>query len=177
MKRIVIFLVTSALAISLLNACGPSEEEIERREQARQDSLEQVRQQQLEQQRQDSIEQARQDSIQAAKEREEERNRIEFDEDGSFAVQVESWRSQEKAEQQVQKWVDRGYENAYVVEHGNEDTGDVWYRVRLGYLATQDMAQKLKDKIQREYNEPSWISTTNGNQSSESSAEASEDEK
>lgn len=157
MKRIVIFLVTSALAISLLNACGPSEEEIERREQARQDSLEQVRQQRLEQQRQDSIEQARQDSIRAAEEREKER-RIEFDSDGAFSVQVESWRSEEKAEQQVQKWVDRGYENAYVVKYGNEDTGDVWFRVRLGYLATRDMAEKLRDKLQRENNEPSWIS-------------------
>lgn len=159
MKQIVIFLVTSALAISLLNACGPSEEEIERQEQARQDSLEQVRQQRMEQQRQDSIEQARQDSIEAAK-KEEERNRIEFDSDGQFAVQVEAWRSEEKAENVVQKWVDRGYENAYVVKHGNEDTGDVWFRVRLGHLGTKEMAEKLRDKLQREYDEPSWISLT-----------------
>lgn len=159
MKRIVIFLITSFIAISLLNACGPSEEEKQRQEQARQDSLEQVRQQQLAQQRQDSIEQARQDSIEAAKKREKERNRIEFASDGAFSVQVEAWRSKDKAEAQVQKWVDRGYENAYVVKHGNEDTGNVWFRVRLGHLATSDMAQKLKDKIQREYNEPSWISS------------------
>lgn len=176
MKRIVIFLVTSALAISMLNACGPSEEEIERREQARQDSLEQVRQQRLEQQRQDSIEQARQDSIQAAEEREKERNRIEFDSDGAFSVQVESWRSEEKAEQQAQKWVDRGYENAYVVKYGNEDTGDVWFRVRLGYLATRDMAEKLRDKLQRENNEPSWISMrSDDEQTSEDSEESGED--
>lgn len=158
MKRIVIFLITSFIAISLLNACGPSEEEQQRREQARQDSLEQVRQQRLEQQRQDSIEQARQDSIEAAKKRERERNRIEFASDGSYSVQVEAWRSRHKAEAQVQKWVERGYENAYVVKYGNEETGDIWFRVRLGRLATKDMAQKLKDKLQREYNERSWIS-------------------
>lgn len=157
MKRIVIFLIISFIAISLLNACGPSEEEKQRREQARQDSLEQVRQQKLEQQRQDSIEQARQDSIQAAKKRKRERNRIEFASDGAFSVQVEAWRSKGKAESQVQKWVDRGYENAYAVKHGNEDTGDIWFRVRLGHLATQDMAQKLKSKIQRKYNETSWV--------------------
>lgn len=166
MKRIVIFLITSAIAISLLNACGPSEEEMERREQARQDSLEQVRQDSIEQARQDSIEQARQDSIQAAKKRERERNRIEFDPDGRFSVQVEAWRSKEKAENQVQKWVDRGYENAYVVKYGNEETGDIWFRVRLGHLATRDMAEKLKDKLQREYNEPSWISLTQDKQES-----------
>lgn len=158
MKRLVIFLFTSILAVSMLNACGPSEEELQRREQARQDSLEQVRQQELAQQRQDSIaqarEQARQDSIAAAK----ERNRIEFDSSGSYAVQVEAWRSQDKAEAQVQKWKDRGYENAYVIETGNEDTGNIWYRVRLGRVADKEMAQKLQDKLQRQHQAESWVS-------------------
>ncbi len=161
MKRIVIFIITSAFAISLLNACGPSEEEIQRRKEARQDSLERVRQQRLEQQRQDSIEQARQDSIEAAKKRERERNRIKFDSNGSFAVQVEAWRSRDKAQAQVQKWVDRGYENAYVVKFGTEETGNIWFRVRLGRLATKDMAEKLEAKLKREYNEKSWISMAN----------------
>jgi len=160
MKQITIFLITAIISIGLLNACGPSEEEIRQREQARQDSLEQVRQQRIEQQRQDSIQQARQDSIEAAKQRERERNRIEFDSDGAFAVQVEAWRSRDKAEAQVQKWVDRGYENAYVVKFGNEETGDIWFRVRLGHLATKDMAEKLEAKLKREYNEPSWTSMT-----------------
>jgi cell division septation protein DedD len=158
MKQLTIFLIVSIVSIGLLNACGPSEEEIQQREQARQDSLEQVRQQRLEQQRQDSIQQARQDSIEAAKQRERERNRIEFDSDGAFAVQVEAWRSRDKAQAQVQKWIDRGYENAYVVKFGNEDTGDIWFRVRLGHLATMDMAEKLEAKLNREYNEPSWTS-------------------
>lgn len=157
MKRIGIFLITAAISVSLLQACGPSEEEIQEREQARQDSLEQVRQDSIEQVRQDSIEQARQDSIEQAK-KEEERNRIEYDENGKFAVQVESWRSEVKAEQQVQKWIDRGYENAYVVKTGNEDTGDVWFRVRLGHVATEEMAEKLQDKLERNHDEESWIS-------------------
>jgi cell division septation protein DedD len=158
MKRIGIFLLTSIISIGLLNACGPSEEEIQRQKEARQDSLEQVRQQRLAQQRQDSIEQARQDSIAAAKERERERNRITFDDEGSFAVQVEAWRSRDKAQQQVQKWVERGYENAYVVKFGKEETGNIWFRVRLGRLATKEMAQKLEDKLAREYDAQSWTS-------------------
>lgn len=159
MKRIVIFLITSAMAISMLQACGPSEEEIQRREQARQDSLERVKQQRLEQQRQDSIEQARQDSIEAAK-RKRERNRIEYDSNGAFAVQVEAWRSKEKAEAQIQKWVDRGYENAYVVKMGNEENGDVWFRVRLGRVATKQMAEKLQNKLMDNHDAKSWISMT-----------------
>ncbi|HKK45941.1 MAG TPA: SPOR domain-containing protein [Balneolaceae bacterium] len=169
MKKIAIYLVMSAFAVSLLNACGPSQKEKQRREQARQDSLARVRQQRLEQQRQDSIAQARQDSIQAAKERERERNRIEFDPNGPYAVQVESWRSQDKAQAQVQKWKDRGYDNAYVVKFGNEDTGDIWFRVRLGRLPTKDMAEKLRDKLQRQYSAQSWTSMikadTTGNMS------------
>ncbi len=157
MKRVVIFLITSAMAISMLQACGPSEEEIQQREQARQDSLERVKQQRLEQQRQDSIEQARQDSIEAAK-RERARNRIEYDSNGAFAVQVEAWRSEDKAKAQIQKWVERGYENAYVVKMGNEETGNIWFRVRLGQVATKDMAEKLQDKLMRNHNEKSWIS-------------------
>lgn len=169
MRRIVIFLVTSIFAISLLNACGPSEEEKQRREQARQDSLEQIRQQRLAQQRQDSIEQARQDSIAAARKRERERNRITFVEDGTFAVQVEAWRSKDKAQGQVQKWVDRGYENAYVVKFGDEATGNIWFRVRLGRVPTKAMAKKLQEKLRSEYNEPSWISMARGDQVEESS--------
>lgn len=176
MKRIVIWVVTSVLAISMLNACGPSEEEIQQREQARQDSLERVKQQRLEQQRQDSIEQARQDSIEAAK-KERERNRIEYDSNGAFAVQVEAWRSKDKAEAQVQKWVDRGYENAFVVKMGNEETGDVWFRVRLGQVATKDMAAKLQDKLMRNHDEKSWISMTKEEQDDKSeSAEKTEEE-
>lgn len=155
MKQVVTFFIVSLVSISLLNACGPSEEEIQQREQARQDSLEQVRQQQLQQQRQDSIQQARQDSIEAAQ-REKERNRIEFDSDGAFSVQVEAWRSREKAQAQVQKWKDRDYENAYVVKTGNEDTGDIWFRIRLGRVATQEMAEKLEAKLQRNHDAQSW---------------------
>lgn len=170
MKRIVIFLITSAMVISMLQACGPSEEEIQQREQARQDSLEQVRQDSLEQVRQDSIEQARQDSIEAAK-RERERNRIEYDSNGAFTVQAEAWRSEDKAEAQIQKWVDRGYENAYVVKMGNEDTGDIWFRVRLGRVATKDMAEKLQDKLMRNHNAKSWISMAKSEQDEASESE------
>lgn len=161
MRQALILLIASAITVGMLNACGPSEEEIQQREQARQDSLEQVRQQQLEQQRQDSIEQARQDSIRAAEKREAERNRIEFDENGRFAVQVESWRSEEKAQEQVQKWQERGFENVSVVKHGNEETGNIWFRVRLGQVASMEMAQKLQEKLKSDYQAQSWVSTAN----------------
>lgn len=161
MNKLTILLITSSIALGVIVGCGgSSKEEKQRREQARQDSLEQVRQQRLEQMKKDSIEQARIDSIAAAKKKKRERNRIKFDSDGNFAVQVESWRSRDKANQQLKKWEDRGYDNAYTVKMGNEATGNIWFRVRLGHMPSKEMAQKLKDKLQRKYNEPSWISMT-----------------
>ena len=154
--RYLIPFVLLAIFMGLINACGPSEEELERRRQARQDSIEQARQDSIEQARKDSIRQARQDSIEARKRR-KERNRIEFDPEGEYTVQVESWRSKEKAQAQVGKWKDRGYENAYVVKYGTPETGNIWFRVRLGRVATLKMAKKLGAKLQRNHNAEYWI--------------------
>jgi len=161
MNKLTVLLITSSIAMGVIVGCGgPSKKEKQRRKQERQDSLEQVRQQRLAQMRKDSIQQARKDSIAAAKKRKRKLNRIKFDSDGNFAVQVESWRSKDKADGQLQKWEDRGYENAYTVKMGNEATGNIWFRVRLGHMSSKEMAQKLKDKLQRKYQEPSWVSMT-----------------
>jgi len=161
MKTLLVYLLTAITAISLLQACGPSEEEQQRqRQQAIQDSLERVRQQRLQQQRMDSIAraQARADSIAAAEQqREEERNRMQFDPNGNLAVQVEAWRSREKAQEQVSKWVERGFDNAYVVEHGNEETGNIWYRVRLGKVSSREMANRIGNNIQNQFGERFWV--------------------
>lgn len=143
---------------ALLYSCGPSEEEQQRREQARQDSLEQVRQDSLErvrQQRQDSL--ARQDSVKA---NEQQQTNISLSEDGRFALQVSSWRSEVKAQQEANRWNERGYEgHTYIVQHGNEETGDVWFRVRIGRVDTRDAAEQLRQNLLDEYQTESWIAT------------------
>lgn len=159
MKRHIILLLTTIFITAGVVGCGPSEEEQRKAEQARQDSLEELRQQRLEEQRQDSI--ARADSIKAAEEEEEEEERMDvaFDEDGNFAVQVEAWRSRRKAEEQINKWQNRGFKNAFVVQYGNEETGDIWFRVRLGRLSTREDARNLQTRIKENYGADSWIST------------------
>ncbi|MCW9705242.1 SPOR domain-containing protein [Fodinibius salsisoli] len=164
-KRIIFSLIT-AVMFGILTGCGPSEEERRQAEQARQDSLEKIQKlQQLEQQRQDSIEQARLDSLAAAnqkQEKEEQQISVNFDPDGSYSVQVEAWRSRAKAEGQVQKWVDRGFENAFVVKYGQEETGNIWFRVRLGRLSSRAAAENLREQISSQYDVPSWISSDAG---------------
>lgn len=158
--KYIIHLFTGVLAIFLINACGPSEEELQREEQARQDSLEQAREQQREEIRQDSLEKARADSIEQAQEeeQEEEEEAIVFDEDGNFSLQVESWRSEDRAEQNVSAWKERGFDNAYVVKYGDEERGDVWFRVRLGRAADREAAEKAGELLADEYNVDYWIS-------------------
>lgn len=143
------------LSVVLLFAgCGPSEEEQQRREQARQDSLEQLRRQQ---QQQDSLEQARSDSLQKTR----RQPRVSFSETGRFTIQVESWRSQVKARQRAEMWQERGYPHAYVVRHGPPSTGNIWYRVRLGQVDSREQARKLQQMLQEKYQVNTWIGTAN----------------
>lgn len=175
MKTLLIYLLTAITLIGLMNACGPSAEEQQRqRQQALRDSLERVRLQQFQQQRMDSIARAQAvaDSIAAAeREAEQARRQIQFNPDGKLAVQVEAWRSEDKAQTQVSKWRGRGFENAYVVKHGNAETGDIWFRVRLGRVSTMEMAQRLGANIQAEYNENYWISMVGEESASQTTTE------
>jgi hypothetical protein len=160
MRQFAYFFVLALTSISMLYACGPSEEELERQRQARQDSIEAARQDSIERVRQEQRRQARLDSIQAARQDslERARNRIVFDENGPLSVQVEAWRSEDKARERAKVWMDRGYENAYVISYGNTETGNIWFRIRLGRVATRDMAEKLVDKLKRQYDvQKVWI--------------------
>jgi cell division protein FtsN len=160
MKSRLLFITVIILSFGMLYACAPEEPENQRDQQAIQDSLEQAQQAEMERMRQDSIEQARQDSLRAEQQREMERNQIEYSDDGDFLVQVEAWRSEEKAQQQADQWVSMGYEEAYVVSYGNESTGDVWYRVRIGHFNTREMAERLQTKLDEEHDAVSWVSRT-----------------
>lgn len=161
MKTLLTFLGASILAATLFAGCGPSEEELRQqeleRQQAERDSLEQVYEAQMQQMVQDSIAQAEQ----ARNAEEERQSQIVFSNDGDYAVQVQSWRSEEKANQELSMWKERGFENAFVVQFGSEETGDVWYRVRIGRVENREMAESLQDNLSNEYDTQSWISRLN----------------
>lgn len=147
------------LAISVVSfqACGPSEEEKRAAEQARLDSLRQV-----EQQRVAALAEAREDSLALVAERErieeEEANAIKFTDGGEYAVQVGAWRSEEKANQYKEMWKDREFPNIYVVKVGNEEKGNLWYRVRIGFFGSKEDAEKLGREISDEINSGYWVS-------------------
>ena len=160
MKSALIYIISIILSMAMLQSCAPEEPDVERNQQAVQDSLEQAYEAEMEQMRQDSIAQVREDSIAAAREEEMRREQIEYSENGNFVVQIEAWRSEEKAQQQADEWISLGYDQAYVVSYGDEDTGNIWYRVRIGQFDTRPMAVRLQEKLQEEHDAVSWVSRT-----------------
>lgn len=163
MNHLTGFLIIAVTVLGVLHACGPDEEELRQQElaeeQARQDSLERAEEAELRQMQQDEMEQ--QSSEERMEEDEEDSWQIDYNPDGSFTVQVQSWRSRVKAEERADMWKGHGFDHAYVVEYGDDETGDVWFRVRLGNVSSFDMATRLQEKLKAEHNTDSWIDTAN----------------
>ncbi|MEX0686395.1 MAG: SPOR domain-containing protein [Balneolales bacterium] len=150
----------------IIQACGPSQEEIEQQERAMLDSLAQV--QASQQAAAERAAQAEEEARLAELQKEEEEEEVEteekeefipilFDENGKFTLQVEAWRSESFAEHGAKKWQDRGFDRAFVVQYGDEGTGDLWYRIRLGRFGSYKMAKRQQENILSDFNISSWI--------------------
>lgn len=155
MKKLGIYTLGLALALVFIQACGPSEEERRAAEQARLDSLRQAEQQRIE-----AMMQAREDSLARVAEMEEKEEEEEpiFVEGGSYAVQLGAYRSEEEANEYKDMLSGRDYPHVYVVKVGNEETGDVWFRLRVGFMGTKDKAEELGAQLGQELNSGYWVS-------------------
>lgn len=81
-----------------------------------------------------------------------------FVSNGHFAIQVGSWRSKAAANKQLKTWKDRGFTHAYIKKFGKEETGNVWFRVRIGLMATRENAETEVQNIKTKYNTNAWVS-------------------
>lgn len=156
MKKLSIYTLLLAVALVSIQACGPSEEERRAAEQARLDSLRQV-----EEQRIAEMMQAREDSIARAEQlqqQEEEEQGPQFAEDGNYVVQVGAFRSEQKANSYKNAWSDRNYPSVYVVKIGEEETGDIWFRLRVGFFGSKADAEEFGKKLGSEINTGYWVS-------------------
>lgn len=131
-------------------ACGPSEEDLQKETQARRDSLAQALAQ-----REVTADSTGSNPGSSGTDR-----TFEFNESGRFAVQVGSWRSETKAASLVDVWKQRGYASAYLESFGNESTGDVWFRVRLGNLASRADADALVHQLKQTHGASAWVDTS-----------------
>ena len=160
MKNIGVKLVLVVLGFGMLQACGESEEERRAREQARMDSLRMVQQQEIAAQMAalEKENASAADSTQSEADMKSQTAGFSFVENGEYAVQVGAFRSEEKAKGYVAKWADRNYPNAYTVKVGEEEYGNVWFRVRVGFFGTKEDAAKLGTELAKEMNSGYWVS-------------------
>ncbi len=160
MKNTAIKITAIVLGVLILQACGPSEAEKRAAEQARQDSLKAAQEQQLQAAKEDSIAKAELAEMErlAREAEEEERRRPKFVDDGQYAVQVGAFRAEETATEYLNKWSDRDYPNAYVVKIGEEETGDVWFRLRVGFFGNTEHAETFGAELANEMNSGYWVS-------------------
>jgi cell division protein FtsN len=137
-------------------SCGESEADRMAREQARIDSIRVAEQAALE-----ARMQAVEDSLAAVEAvrlaEETAKTTSTFDENGSYVIQTGAWRSEVKANAQAAQWASEGVSAAYVVQTGDETTGDVWFRVQLGYFPSMQDAQNFGTEMGVSY----WVTTRN----------------
>lgn len=87
---------------------------------------------------------------------------VQYDDNGRFAVQVEAWRCDVKAESRVSFWKEQGFDHSTFAGDGNEATGDVWFRVFLGKFANTEDAEHFRVVFSGLFENETWITTTNG---------------
>jgi cell division protein FtsN len=124
----------------------PTAEQQAAAEQARQDSLQEVAR---------AEEAARQEALR--QQVEAERTTLNYDDEGMYVVQLSAWRSADKAQTMQSYWVDAGFENASVIEVGDESTGEIWYRVRLGRFANEQEADKAVTLLMDDHSTEGWV--------------------
>ncbi|MDA0671156.1 MAG: SPOR domain-containing protein [Bacteroidetes bacterium] len=124
----------------------PTAEQQAAAEQARQDSLQEVAR---------AEEAARQEALR--QQVEAERTTLNYDDEGMFVVQLSAWRSSDKAETMKSHWTESGFENASVIEVGDEATGEIWYRVRLGRFANEQDAAKAVTLLMDDHSTEGWV--------------------
>lgn len=131
-------------------ACGTSEDDLRKADQARRDSLANALAQRG----------ATADSNAATATDippEIDPSTLRFSETGRYAVQVGAWRSEENAERLTSVWKSRGFTHAFIDTLGSEETGDMWFRVRLGRMTSRSQADALVTHIQARHGLTAWI--------------------
>lgn len=63
-----------------------------------------------------------------------------------YCIQLSSWKTKSKAEAQVKKYKNKGYD-AFMVEAYISRSRGTWYRVRVGYYDSLEEAEKIQKEI------------------------------
>jgi len=78
------------------------------------------------------------------------------DTDGKYTVQVSSWQTRRRAEQDAQRFSAKGF-NAYVQSANIPSLGGTWYRVRVGSYATPGQAREIAAQLTELLESGYWV--------------------
>ncbi|MGH7494064.1 MAG: SPOR domain-containing protein [bacterium] len=79
-------------------------------------------------------------------------------EDGAYTVQVSAWRSQRKANLDMGRYQEQGFD-AYIQRVNIPEKGGIWYRVRLGRFSTREIAARQAEAVEDMLQAGYWIAT------------------
>lgn len=79
----------------------------------------------------------------------------------SFTVQVAARSDRQQADQLRQEWQERGYTDAYVLEHQTGE-GATIYRVRLGAFPSRMEARNQLERVREVFDEDGWVTPYDG---------------
>ncbi|KAA3613968.1 MAG: hypothetical protein DWQ05_16995 [Calditrichaeota bacterium] len=82
---------------------------------------------------------------------------LKFDPDGQYTLQLSSWKTRKYAERDKQRFFDAGLD-CQIAEEILPESGEKWYRLRIGSFRTRKAARAFADKyIGDLLEEPPWI--------------------
>lgn len=154
--------ITIVLAISfVLLACNQeNEKKAALEEQMRQDSIQQAEQAARIQARADSLAQAMAEAQRLqeleALENETITTTPENNPNGTLEIQAEAWRSETFAQKRLAYWKEQGFEEAFVVRTGDEASGEIWFRIRLLKVSSEQLEATLAS-LKSNYNSSFWV--------------------
>ncbi|MDZ7289789.1 MAG: SPOR domain-containing protein [candidate division KSB1 bacterium] len=67
-------------------------------------------------------------------------------EEGKYTVQVSSWRTRRRAEQDAQRYIEKGFD-VYIQSAYIPTKDGIWHRVRVGRFATQTEAEQMASQL------------------------------
>jgi len=80
-----------------------------------------------------------------------------FSQNGRFSIQVRSLRDLTIAEQILDEWIEKGFESAYLTEFQHDETGETWYRIRLGNVNSVMESERIQKAVYDIYDTEVWI--------------------
>lgn len=80
-----------------------------------------------------------------------------FSGNGPFAIQIRAVQDLTVAENLKQEWIERGFEDTYLQKFDHSESGETWYRIRLGNVDSFSEAERVQQTIMDQFEVEVWI--------------------